>query len=665
MTLRPGRALPACLLVLALPAMAQQYVDKILDDGPQPSLALTPELSPSSGWPRGWRVEYNLATDTGAPPRKSQGLAFSGFLDTPDHGALSFSAALNRSEEGAGERSRASETVSLWRIDQRALPLDGGWFANHSAGALTTSQVPMSRSFGRIGLPSSAVQGFAAEYQLAGSTLLNGSIGKPGVYSGLGVNGFDPARGRLLSTGGQQVLPGASGTAAVQVFDAKGVADGANPLADLHARGVWTGWRWEGLAPWAPQIAAGPLPVWLREGGLQVQVNAMASSAASELAGATPSNDKGHGLWVDAQWRSEWLQQAAGAFYMQPKLRWGTFSAVSDLRGAYWRGDIGSRRWQVSASTEWADSVSGLPGRNFFGNLSGRYRFDTRNTALAAVALRRFNGAGTSTQIGWEHVSGWGQTQWVADLLKASTRRSMRLGMDHNFLFASDATLGLSAALERIRDVGLDTHAFSWGVISSTRLWSTVSLDANLRGVHGEGTRQITGNIGLAWAVDPRWTVIAQVSSTRGQDPQAFALVSSLTQASAPVPTIATPTRMQLTLRYEDRAGSVSVPLGGSPGMGGGSIQGTIFFDADGNGRREASEAGAPNVTVVLDRRFVARSDAQGRYEFPWVAAGEHTLQVQTDNVPLPWNPLQRDAVPISVTVRGTTTTDFALQRDR
>ena len=123
--------------------------------------------------------------------------------------------------------------------------------------------------------------------------------------------------------------------------------------------------------------------------------------------------------------------------------------------------------------------------------------------------------------------------------------------------------------------------------------------------------------------------------------------------------------RVQLTLRYEDRAGSVSAPLGGAPGMGAGGLQGTVFFDSDSSGRREASESGAANITVVLDRRYVARTDAQGRYEFPWVVAGEHLLQLQTDNIPLPWNPAQREAVAASVLVRRITTTDFALQRER
>ena len=56
---------------------------------------------------------------------------------------------------------------------------------------------------------------------------------------------------------------------------------------------------------------------------------------------------------------------------------------------------------------------------------------------------------------------------------------------------------------------------------------------------------------------------------------------------------------------------------------------------ADGNGRREPPEASASGVTVILDRPFVAQTDAQGRYELPAVAAGEHVIKVSPDTVPL------------------------------
>jgi hypothetical protein len=90
-----------------------------------------------------------------------------------------------------------------------------------------------------------------------------------------------------------------------------------------------------------------------------------------------------------------------------------------------------------------------------------------------------------------------------------------------------------------------------------------------------------------------------------------------------------------------------------------------VFFDADANGRREASEGGVPGVTVILDRRYVTRTDAQGRYEFPSVAAGEHLIEVSPDNVPLPWSPTLRDPIKTVVLVRQSHSLDFAVQRER
>lgn len=667
MSCGPRKGLGACLLALALPIAAQPYIDKVLEEGPQPSLVLTQELARSGGPPRGWRVEYNLASDRGIQRAKSQGISISGFVDTPNHGALSLSAAVNKSEQRDEFSRPGGEASRLWRFDQRMLPLDAGWMANHSAGALSSLQVPLARGFGRIGLPSSPLEGVTAEYLHGGTTSINASVGRPGLYSGFGVNGFDPARGRLVFAGGQRGLPGPAGgsSLAFQAFDASGIADDADPAADQDVRGLWSAWRWEGTAPWSGGIDGGPSPLWQREGGLQVQANAMTSRATSGPAAAGRQEDSGSGAWVDAQWRSQWLQQAGGIFYLQPKLRWGTYNAISDLRGAYWRGDVATRRLQVATSTEWTDSVSGATGRNLFANVSSRYRVSTRHTAFGAIAVRRLGVAAASAQLGWEHTSELGQTQWAADMLRASARRSMRMGVDHTFLLAEGSSLALSAALERVRNANRELRAVSWGVVGSTRPWSNFSIDANLRGVQGGGARQINGAIGFAWALHRQWSLLGQFSSSRGEDPETFALVSTLSQAAAAVTPVLSARRVQFTLRYEDRAGSVFAPLGGAPGMGSGSVQGTVYFDADNNGRRDASEAGVPNVTVVLDRRFVARTDAQGRYEFPWVVAGEHAIQIQPDNIPLPWNPVVRDPVPASVLVRSTTHTDFPLQRDR
>ncbi|MDQ6881944.1 MAG: hypothetical protein M3150_07610, partial [Pseudomonadota bacterium] len=154
-------------------------------------------------------------------------------------------------------------------------------------------------------------------------------------------------------------------------------------------------------------------------------------------------------------------------------------------------------------------------------------------------------------------------------------------------------------------------------------------------------------------------------TQSRGQEPLQPLVVSGLTAATLQtLPVLLTHRSVQLLLRYEGRAGTSTAPLGGLPGTGAGGLSGSVFFDADANGRREASEAGVPDITIRLDDRYVTRTDAQGRYLFPSVAAGVHRLQVVPDNVPLPWNPATPDPQSVHVLVRGASTLDFALRRE-
>lgn len=661
-----------CGLALALKAVAEPYTDQVLEEGPQPALTLERDLGKAAGWPRGWRVEYNLASESGTQRSNTQGIGLSGYLDTPDYGALSLSAAINRARQGGGGGglTEGRQSARLWRIDQTGLPLDGGWLANHSAGDLNTLQVPMARGFGRIGLPSSPLEGVTAQYNRGLETQLNASAGRPGVYSGLGVNGFDPGRGLLAFAGAQQGwanLPGVPGgsTAAFQFAGASGIADSANPAGEQDVRGLWGAWRWQGRAPWADTLDSGQLPISQRDGGLELQANAMTSRAERGLGLGAPARENGIGSWMDARWRSGRLEHGAGIFYLEPHLRWGTYNAISDLRGGYWRSDLATRQWQLSGSAEWSENVGGDTRPAFFTSATARYRIDTRHSVLGALAVRRQNAPGESAQLGWEQLSDWGQTQWRADILRTEGRKAQRFSVDNSFLLASDSTVAISLALDRSSEMGRNTRALSWGVVGTMRPWSAVSLNANLRGSQGGGARQLNGNVGVTWNVDSNWSMLAQYSSSRGQDPQTFAVVSGLTQAATAAATPAySASRVQFTLRYEDRAGRAVSPIGGTPGSGAGSISGFVFFDGDNNGRREASEAGVPEVTVRLNGRFVTRTDGQGRYEFPAVAAGMHRLEIITDNVPLPWSPVASQSQPVEVMVRRTSAFDFALRRD-
>jgi hypothetical protein len=104
-------------------------------------------------------------------------------------------------------------------------------------------------------------------------------------------------------------------------------------------------------------------------------------------------------------------------------------------------------------------------------------------------------------------------------------------------------------------------------------------------------------------------------------------------------------------------------PLGGRPGTGAGTLVGYIFYDANDDGRRGANENGAANVTVVLDGRYAVRTGTDGRFEFPLVAAGPHSLSVIPDNLALPYAVSEDGRRDVVVRTRETTTLEIPAQR--
>jgi hypothetical protein len=142
-------------------------------------------------------------------------------------------------------------------------------------------------------------------------------------------------------------------------------------------------------------------------------------------------------------------------------------------------------------------------------------------------------------------------------------------------------------------------------------------------------------------------------------------VVSPLTPPVAtPVPAVQE-RGMFLTFRYRRASGAHFAPLGGAPGAGSGEISGVVFLDTNNNGRSDAGEAGAANVTVVLDGRFSVQTDAAGRFTFPVVATGHHVITVVPDNLPLPWLLINGGRSELEVSTRGRTEIGIAAQRPR
>src|SRR5690606_31706706 len=91
---------------------------------------------------------------------------------------------------------------------------------------------------------------------------------------------------------------------------------------------------------------------------------------------------------------------------------------------------------------------------------------------------------------------------------------------------------------------------------------------------------------------------------------------------------------------------TVTVPSGGDAtanfGFGTpipGSISGTVFDDANGNGIQDGGEAGIPNITVTItgpSGTFTVTTDANGNYTQPGLDSGSYTVNVDTNDPDLP-----------------------------
>ena len=640
------------------------YIDRVLDSGPQEDEALDPADQPNAeGWPRSLRLEYALSSQHGPSASLARALAFSGFLDTPNHGALSVAGNViaTTNEVGGAAQSTSQTRGHTWRIEQRAMPLDGGWLANHGAGDISTITPALARNLGRIVLPTTPIAGAAGIWTQGDNIGLNASVGRAGLFSGVDIAGFDGSSGQIASAGGQMRLGNGQGASrtdgALQVVQAQHIAE-AGLAGGRSTRSTWGSLAWQGPAPWGDGIAGGSgYPVPQRRGGLGLQANWLQSTAEP---GGTAN-----GFWLDGAWRGDLLQNSAGLFRLDPNLRWGPSIAASDVQGIYWRADMSAQRWQLAWSAELDSSVSGLQSRSAFGNLTARYRLNTRHTVGAAMALRSGLGAAQSVQLNWDQTSDLGQTQWRGSTVRNRDGRTVFLGVDQIWAELTLLTLSTSLGWQQAQSPLLTNSAWNWGVLAGFSPFYGLSIDGSLRGARGAATDSLNVSLAGTWQIRRNWSLALRYNEARGQDLQLAQVVSALTAASQ-VPAVASPAfrSIQLVLRYEQRSGSATAPIGGLPGSGAGGLAGTVFLDANGNGRRDASEAGVPNILIVLDRRFITRTDAQGRYEFPAVVAGPHELQVQIDNVPLPWSPETREPVKATVMVRDVTVTDFALKRE-
>ncbi len=629
-------------LVATVPS--NKYADRIIDSGQLASLPPdedeTDALDP--GLPRSLQIDliHNRADFEHRTTRES-GVALDAFWDTTNLGSFSANALVFRSDRNGDSQWRG--TASVW---QRGLSMPGGWSVNNGLGVQNTPLPNVLRQPYRFFLPSTPFAGISSEWnQRARGLQWQAAIGRGGSFSGARFSGFDLGDGNLLALNTQWAWsPQASAAIAVLATDGRIVPkrEGLPGFQNGKTTSVLFGQHWQGT-----------------EGTLDLSIH------TSRSAGKDAS-----GIWFDAFSPRGAYSHHYGLFYLQPDLAWGALPINNDLRGGYYRIGYQRARWSWNAGIDRIASISGSSFDGSYANASTRYQASPRYGFGSSASVRDSTEATAySLQIFADHNAPSGQTRAQLDYAdNGIDNQSWQLLLDHAFPLKQGERLSLSAGygVDR-RDAAKITRSGILAAYGGFDLTDTLSIDGSARWTHGDGPEALRStdlNLAVNWQLSTRWRLSGTLYQNQGSQRSPFNL-DPLADPNA-FTSLPRDRAIYIALHYAHASGHRQQVLGGNVDSPAGSIAGSVFLDDNGDGIRSAAELPAANVTVILDDRFQARTDAQGRFEFPNAASGTHHIEIMTDNLPLPWFIDSNESVrSIEVEVRRRTVVDIGAKRQR
>ncbi len=640
-------------------ATTPPFEDRYIADG-----KLSPDISSgdystseTTGLARSIRVDgvvsvLNQEGPNAPPATHEDGFIMDAQWDTVSYGAWSADAAARTGgSSGPGIDGNASASFSL---HERALPFDGGWQADNAIGDINAPLINLASAQPRFILAQAPMEGVDTVWRGPSGLELVAGAGEPGIYSGIKVPVFD-GLGGSTGTLGAQWAPASQWTLGGEFATARDTSLYYQPLVNAPY-GVATNER---ISSTTSYLTA----AW-QDGPSRAQLNV--------IDGSVNGDGNSLGVWLDTSRASGAVTQSVGAFRFDPNLAWGNQLIASDVEGGYYRVDYQSRRWLADFGVDQVNSVSGIGSNTTFLTGDTRYQL-TRDTGIGgAVNLSRSDSdPAWSAEAYLDHGNSYGTGRGQLDYATDPQAHDATFTLEQTWNMPAGERLATTAAIDEIRSsttasLQQDSTVVRVAVYGGGDLTARLALNATVEwatAVHGEAAPSRSADVSLTYQLSRSWSVFTDYYESRIGSWTPLVVTSPLT---APTPTVI-PTAGErgvfLTVRYQESRGSHFVPLGGAFGSGSGRLGGVVYLDANENGRYDAGEAGAANVTVVLDGRFSVRTDANGRFDFPAVAAGHHVLSVETDNLPLPWTLSNSGRTEVNVSTRERTEVNIGAVR--
>ena len=659
LTLAPGRAHAA-------------YEDRTMDPSTigtdaDEDKALADWIDPS-GPPRTLSLEARAQAESisGSGTIRSHWLLARGTLGTANYGFFTLDAAYQPRSYGSaydefnGLASGDAVQRGSFTLFQRALPMAGGWTASNGLGLVQTGNVDLVSQQYRFGVPSRVVLGAATQWNNEGSGLVvQASTGEPVA--------LDPA-----GQGGYAGLGGRATVAAARIR--KGGISYAAQVADYRSPGASSVPSYDpvfGFATFVAPSSVGLMQTLRFDRGLDfVQLNLLNTHEDEQGS----SDGTKTGAWADAglidgptEHRGG-LQLAARSAALAGHVRGvghegrllplALEHAASDGRCAV--RPPARVRHRCGTRVRLGHLVAGL-GQPA---LPARPLERDRHTGATDARLRRPLGLRASaTTRGW---SGRRPGACFIELESAADRGDeLQFGVDANWSLGErpheqhprgdhGARRGARQRRLRHRDQGLQR---------TDQLQPQRPSDTPRA---GESSASTGMSASLQHRLTPRWSVLAAYNDSR-----AAALVPLPGPSAGPPPIDPAhrapaphPLRLdQPALRHAGRL-APRCRWAARRAAAAAASKARCSSISTATASPTPGETRLSNVDLVLDGRYSVRSDAQGRFEFPFVAAGRHMLSVIPDNVPLPWGFAGSSTREVNVTHRETTVMNFGALRN-
>jgi hypothetical protein len=669
-----------------LTQQAPAYVDKVLSENPgtASTSADTTDAAPQSEGIQTIVVETRFGTtqsqSDGLALRSSKeiGLRTEYRRETQNYGELILQAdTRQRSGADAAITYAATEKASGQRITLRSvqLPITTSLFADTVVGHFSSDITDaLTRNY-RFSLGGSAVQGVGVRLYDSDWDLRLGT-GDRGALLGGPYPGFELTQGKL-SWAGLSRRWGQGGTLGVQLNQAShvpAVQDGS-AAAVLNA---------------TDRIASGAASVGYAGSvsdstDWRLRTSYVQSQAQRET--QPESSVKAQGVYLEGGLRLGRYRHAMGLYAAEPGLRFGDYSLPADNRGVYWRVDTSgvNLNWGLGVDSETQnpkrDPERLSSTRNSI-HANTQWRID-RNQSLGtqvSFAQTRYMPSVQFITVG-ERASAQSinlyyqklMPSWGRSRVSLTVRRSDAQGaaLQGNNATATNEVLWehdwITGRYETLRpefttSLGMAQERSSQGVQTYPTAgwmfkhwldadWSVSgSLRYSLRTGDEATTKGLLGSIDTEWALGQGWRAGASLSITKNTQ-QINAPAQNPVQSSA-----SKDIALSAYLRWQQYTGKPYTSTGqaneGSAGTG--AIAGTVFYDADRDGLQQTTEAGVAGVEVLLDGRYRATTDRNGRFEFQAVTTGRHQLTVRQESVPLPWSTPSQDPLKITIPLRET-----------